>query len=64
MLDGCEHNGHVWVFAAATTDLGYEIRVADTAADAGQPEKTYSNEPGSPAAAVTDLTAFPDACAR
>ncbi len=63
VLDGCEQNGHVWVFAAATTDLGYEIRVVDTAPNAGGAKKVYVNGPGSAAPAITDVTAFPDACA-
>ena len=30
VLDGCALNGHVWVYGASTTDLGYSIRVTDT----------------------------------
>ncbi len=60
VLDGCERNGHVWVFAAATTDLGYEIRVTDTVTGA---VREYRNQPGSPAPAINDAKAFP-ACAR
>ena len=59
VLDGCALNGHVWVFAALTTDLGYRIAVTDTVTGA---LKEYRNEPGSPAAAVTDATAFPEDC--
>jgi len=59
VLDGCASNGHVWVFAAATTDLGHAIRVTDTVTGA---VREYRNEPGEPAAAITDVTAFPDAC--
>ena len=59
VLDGCAVNGHIWVFAASTTDLGYEIRVTDTTDGA---ERLYRNEPGRPAAGVTDVRAFPDAC--
>ena len=62
VLDGCEQNGNVWVFAASTTDLGYEIRVVDTAANGGRSEMVYRNEPGRAAPAITDVTAFPDAC--
>ena len=47
VLDGCAVNGHVWVFAASTTDLGYAIRVTDTTDGA---ERLYRNEPGRPAA--------------
>ena len=59
VLDGCETNGHAWVFAAATTDLGYAIRVTDTATGVS---KEYRSEPGSPAPAVSDTKAFPGAC--
>ncbi|MXX74226.1 MAG: hypothetical protein F4Y77_02330 [Holophagales bacterium] len=55
LLDGCSANGHVWVFGAATTDLGYVIRVTDTATGA---VKEYRNEPGMPADAITDVAAF------
>ena len=60
VLDGCAVNGHMWVFGASTTDLGYSIRVTDTVTGA---VKEYRNEPGLPAAAITDATAF-HACAR
>ena len=59
VLDGCALNGHVWVYGASTTDLGYVIRVTDTAAGV---EKEYRNEPGVPAPAITDGTAFPEGC--
>ena len=61
VLDGCALNGHVWVFGASTTDLGYVIRVTDTATGK---VKEYRNEPGTPAAAITDAKAFPDGCSR
>ncbi|MCY3965790.1 MAG: VCBS repeat-containing protein [Acidobacteria bacterium] len=60
VLDGCVVNGHHWVYGASTTDLGYEIRVRDTATD---DVKVYRNEPGRPAPAITDGKAFPGACA-
>ena len=59
VLDGCAINGHYWVYGASTTDLGYEIRVTDTAT--GE-VKEYTNEPGRPAPAITDAKAFPEAC--
>ena len=59
VLDACSVNGHVWVFGASTTDLGYAIRITDTVT--GE-VKEYRNEAGTPAAAITDVTAFPDAC--
>ena len=55
VLDGCPINGHPWVFAASTTNLGYLIRVEDTATGA---VKEYGNQPGMPASAITDTTAF------
>ena len=56
VLDGCSVNGNVWVFGASTTDLGYTIRVRDTAAGT---VREYRNEAGTPAAAITDVAAFP-----
>ena len=60
VLDGCALNGHVWVFGASTTDLGYAIRVTDTVTGL---VKEYRNEPGLRAPAITDGKAF-HACAR
>ena len=59
VLDGCAVNGHHWVYGASTTDLGYEIRVKDTATDDA---RVYRNEPGRPAPAITDGKAFSAAC--
>ena len=59
VLDGCAVNGHVWVYGASTTDLGYTIRVTDTVTGVA---KEYGNEPGLPAPAITDATAFPEGC--
>ena len=59
VLDGCAVNGHHWVYGASTTDLGYEIRVSDTATG---DLKTYRNEPGRPAPAITDAEAFQAVC--
>ena len=59
VLDGCALNEHVWVFGASTTDLGYVIRVTDTATGT---VKEYRNEPGMPASAITDTRAFPEGC--
>ena len=63
VLDGCALNGHVWVYGASTTDLGYTIRVTDmvTGTVTGT-VKEYRNEPGLPAAAITDATAFREGC--
>jgi hypothetical protein len=59
VLDGCGVNGRAWVFAASTTDLGFTIRVEDTAT--GE-VKEYRAEPGAPASAITDMKAFSGAC--
>ena len=61
VLDGCEVNGHYWVYGASTTDLGYVMHVTDTATGDVQ---EYRNEPGQSAAAITDAKAFPDSCSR
>ncbi len=59
VLDGCDVNGRIWVFGAATTDLGYRIEVMDTLT--GE-MREYLNEPGAPAPAITDVTAFANSC--
>lgn len=59
VLNACAVNGHYWVYGASTTDLGYAIRVTDTATG---DVKEYRNAPGHPAAAITDTRAFPDSC--
>lgn len=58
VLDGCATNGHFWVFAAATTNVEYTLRVED--ALTGQ-VVSYFNPLGTSAAAVTDTTAL-DSC--
>jgi hypothetical protein len=55
VLDGCGLNGHYWVFAAATTNVGYTLRVEDTSTGA---TASYSNPVGTAAAALTDTDAF------
>ena len=59
VLDGCAVNGHHWVYGASTTDLGYAIRVTDTAKG---DVKEYRNEAGRSAPAITDGKAFSGAC--
>ena len=61
VLDGCAVNGHHWVYGASTTDLGYAIRVTDTATG---DVKEYRNEAGRPAPAITDGKAFSGACEK
>jgi predicted esterase len=55
VLDGCAVNQRVWVFAAATTNVEYTLRVTDTVT--GQ-VKSYQNPSGQAAAAITDTNAF------
>ncbi len=59
VLDGCEINRRTWVLGASATDLGYRIRVTDTATGAS---RSYENEPGRVAPAIVDTDAFPGAC--
>ena len=61
VLDGCSINGHVWVFGASQTDLGYRVTVTDTVAGI---VRQYRNEAGLPAPAIADATAFPESCRR
>ena len=55
VLDGCRSNGHYWVFAAATTNVEYTLRVTDT--DNGV-SKQYFNPLGQASPAITDTSAF------
>ena len=55
VLDGCAINGHFWVFAAATTDVQYELVVTDRFTSN---EETYFNPLGNQAPAITDTVAF------
>ncbi len=55
VLDGCAINNHYWVFFAATTNVGFELTVTDTAADQTQ---VFTNPDLNPANAVTDTQAF------
>lgn len=55
VLDGCELNGRFWVYAAASTDLAYDLIITDTWT--GQ-RSIYSNAAGVPAPAITDSNAF------
>ncbi len=58
VLDGCDVNGRVWVFAAAVTNVEYTLTVTDTVSGA---VKTYFNPLGTSADATTDTQAF-DTC--
>lgn len=55
VLDGCDFNQHYWIFAAASTDVEYTLSVTDTQTDQ---TRTYRNELGRPAQAITDTSAF------
>ncbi|UCF38505.1 MAG: hypothetical protein JSU96_06605 [Acidobacteriota bacterium] len=55
VLDGCDLNDRFWVFAAATTNVEFDLTVTDTIA--GQ-SRTFSNPLGTPAGAITDTSAF------
>ncbi len=59
VLDGCRFNSRFWVFAAATTDVEYELRVTDTASG---DVRTYQNPLGVDSRALNDVEAFA-ACA-
>ncbi len=55
VLDGCAVNGHHWLFYAATTNVGFELTVVDTATGT---VNTYANPDLNPAAPVLDTRAF------
>ncbi len=55
VLDGCANNGHFWVFAAATTNVEYTLRVTDT--ETGE-QQEYFNPLNTVARAITDTEAF------
>ena len=59
VLDACAANGHMWLFGAATTDLGHTVRVLDTVTGV---VREYRNEPDQPAEAIIDVTGFREAC--
>jgi VWFA-related protein len=55
VLNACAINQRFWVYAAATTDVGYTVTVTDTRNGTA---KTYTNRVGNAAAAITDSQAF------
>jgi hypothetical protein len=55
VLDGCGVNDHYWVFLAATTNVGFELRVLDTFT--GE-ERSYGNNNGTFAQPRLDTAAF------
>ncbi len=60
VLNGCGTNRRHWVFAASATDVGFVLTVRDT--ETGQ-VKQYTHAAGTPAKALADVSAFPEACA-
>ena len=56
VLDGCAINNRIWFYAAATTDVGYTLKVRDRLTGS---QKTYQNPVGQAAPAITDSNAFP-----
>jgi hypothetical protein len=65
VLNGCNYNNHYWVYFAATTDVGFNVRVTDTMtgftkaySNKSGVDLDYANELGHPANAITDNTAF------
>lgn len=57
VLNGCAINGHYWVFGAASTDVGYTLRVEKLGPGGGI--RRYPHGGGQPAPALTDTAAFP-----
>ena len=55
VLDGCEINGHRWVFAGGLTDVAVAMTVTDT--ETGD-EKPYKNPAGTPFQPIQDIEAF------
>lgn len=55
VLDGCAVNQHIWVFAAATTNVQYTLTVTDTVTGK---VSSYQNPAGQAASPVTDTSAF------
>ena len=54
-LDGCAINGYFWVFAAATTDVEYTLRVIDTRSGR---LREYRNSLGVASPTINDTRAF------
>ncbi|MCP3962594.1 MAG: hypothetical protein GY719_32540 [bacterium] len=55
VLDGCDINDRVWVFAATASDVEYTLRVTDVLSGEA---KEYHNPLGRAAPAITDTGAF------
>lgn len=59
VLDGCDNNGNFWVFAGATTDVGFDLTVTDL--ESGE-VFTFDNPLGNPPLTVNSTAAFVGAC--
>lgn len=55
VLDGCALNGRFWVYAAASTDVGYTLRIEDLERGTAA---VYENPLGTVAVTVTDIDAL------
>jgi len=55
VLDGCEINGHRWVFAGGLTDVAVTMTVTDSETGEVRP---YENPAGTPFQPIQDLKAF------
>ncbi len=58
VLNACALNGHYWVFYAATTTVGFDLTVEDSAAGS---VKVFTNPDRTAAETITDTHAF-DTC--
>ena len=56
VLDACNFNDRFWVFAAASTNVEYRLRVTDMETGV---ERIYTNPLGVSSPAITDTDAFP-----
>lgn len=55
VLNGCPINSHYWVYGAAATNVGYDIKVTDTERNV---VKNYVKAEGPAAPAINDSSAF------
>ncbi|MEM8934543.1 MAG: hypothetical protein AAGE94_25340, partial [Acidobacteriota bacterium] len=55
VLDGCAINGHHWLLAGISSDVGYTLTVEDTETGA---TRVVEHAPGSPAPALVEIEAF------
>ena len=55
VLNGCNINGHYWVFAGGLTNIDYELTVTDTVSGSTQ---MFANTPGNAFDPIVDTQAF------